>query len=82
MLNKQKILTLLSKRLNRQCSEKVLLQMWNDGWLEKRTIEKLYVNHEIDRRVRDGEPKTKIMEQLSKELNCSYEKIRGIAYGK
>ena len=56
--------------------------MWNDGWLEKRTIEKLYVNHEIDRRVRDGEPKTKIMEQLSKELNCSYEKIRGIAYGK
>jgi hypothetical protein len=78
----QKFLTLLFKKLQRQCSEKALLQMWNEGLLNLKAIEKLYVCHEIERRVRDGEHKTKAMEQLADELSCSYEKIRAIVYGK
>ncbi|MBQ2027374.1 MAG: hypothetical protein II214_05695 [Alistipes sp.] len=56
--------------------------MWEQGLLNKRAIERLYINSEIDRRVRAGEIKTNAMKQLSLELDCSYEKIRALVYNK
>jgi hypothetical protein len=56
--------------------------MWEQGLLDKRAIERLYINSEIERRVRDGEAKTRAMQQLSCELGCSYEKVRAVVYNK
>ncbi|MBP3551172.1 MAG: hypothetical protein J6J57_05960 [Alistipes sp.] len=82
MQNRQKFVTQLFRKLKQQCPESVLLQMWNEGLLDKKAVEKLYIISEIERRVRNGEIKTKVMEHLSNELSCSYEKIRGIVYHK
>lgn len=82
MQNRQKFVTQLFRKLKQQCPESVLLQMWNEGLLDKKAVEKLYIISEIERRVRNGEIKTKVMGHLSNELNCSYEKIRGIVYHK
>ena len=56
--------------------------MWNENLLDKRALERLYINSEVDRRVRAGEGKTKAIEQISQELGCSYEKARGAVYNK
>lgn len=54
--------------------------MWQRGLLNKRAIEKLYIKEEVGRRVRAGEVKVRAIQQLSEELNCSFEKVRAAVY--
>ena len=56
--------------------------MWNDKLLDIKALERLYIDNEVEHRVRTGEIKTKAMEQLSVELGCSYEKVRAAVYHK
>jgi hypothetical protein len=56
--------------------------MWQRGLLNRVAIERLYIQNEVNRRVRGGEAKMRAIEQLSSELGCSYEKVRGAVYSK
>lgn len=56
--------------------------MWQRGLLNRVAIERLYIQNEVNRRVRGGEAKMRAIEQLSSELGCSYEKVRGVVYSK
>lgn len=56
--------------------------MWRQGLLNRVALERLYINNEVARRVRGGEGKIRAIEQISNELECSYEKVRGVVYGK
>lgn len=82
MMNKRKFLTSLLKRVEARTFSESVDAMWEQGLLNKRAIERLYINSEIERRVRAGEVKTKAMQQLSYELGCSYEKVRAVVYNK
>ena len=82
MMNKRKFLTSLLKRVEARTFGESVDAMWEQGLLNKRAIERLYINSEIERRVRAGEVKTKAMQQLSHELGCSYEKVRAVVYNK
>lgn len=82
MYNKRKLLIALSKQIEQGAPMEVLEQMWREQLLDKTAVEKLYIRTEVERRVRAGEGKTKAMEQLSAELNCSYEKVRTAVYSK
>lgn len=75
------LIALLSK-IGRSPLTDAVEQMWNENLLDKRALERLYINAEVERRVRAGEGKTKAIEQLSQELGCSYEKARGAVYNK
>ena len=81
-MHKRKLLTTLLKRVEQHSVRESLNLMWEQGLLNKKPIERLYINSEVDRRVRAGEIKTNAMKQLSLELNCSYEKIRALVYNK
>ena len=81
-MHKRKLLTTLLKRVEQHSVRESVNLMWEQGLLNKRAIERLYINSEIDRRVRAGEIKTNAMKQLSLELDCSYEKIRDLVYNK
>ena len=82
MDNKRKLLISLYDKIGRSNLPDAIEQMWNEGLLDKRALERLYIGTEIGRRVRAGEVKTQAIEQLSRELNCSYEKIRAAVYHK
>jgi len=56
--------------------------MWDEGLLNRKALERLYIGKEVERRVRAGEMKVRAIEQLSEELGCSYEKIRAAVYQK
>lgn len=56
--------------------------MWQRGLLNRVAIERLYIQNEVNRRVRGGEAKMRAIEQISSELGCSYEKVRGVVYSK
>lgn len=56
--------------------------MWQRGLLNRVAIERLYIQNEVNRRVRGGEAKMRAIEQISSELGCSYEKVRGVVYNK
>ena len=56
--------------------------MWQRGLLNRVAIERLYIQNEVNRRVRGGEAKMRAIEQISSELECSYEKVRGVVYSK
>ncbi len=81
-MNKRKFLNSLLKRVEQRSINESVNLMWEQGLLDKRAIERLYINSEIERRVRDGEAKTRAMQQLSCELGCSYEKVRAVVYNK
>lgn len=79
---KRKLLcSLLNKVQQRPLTEAVEL-MWESDLLNKKALEKLYIDNEIERRVRAGEVKVRAMEQLSTELGCSFEKVRSAVYSK
>ncbi|MBQ3027033.1 MAG: hypothetical protein IJD27_05840 [Alistipes sp.] len=79
---KRKLLrSLLNKVQQRPLNEAVEL-MWESDLLNKKALEKLYIDNEIERRVRAGEVKVRAMEQLSTELGCSFEKVRSAVYSK
>ena len=82
MDNKRKLLISLYNKIGRSNLTDAIEQMWNEGLLDKRALERLYIGTEIGRRVRAGEVKTQAIEQLSRELNCYYEKIRAAVYHK
>ena len=72
---------MLEKIQNKSLPEAVEM-MWQQGFLNKVALERLYINNEVQHRVRIGESKVKAIEQLSKEMSCSYEKIRAAVYNK
>ena len=82
MYHKRKLLIALLNKIGRSPLPDAIEQMWNESLLDKRALERLYINSEVERRVRAGESKTKAIEQLSRELGCSYEKARGAVYYK
>ena len=80
MRNRRKLLISLLDRIKHKNITAAVEQMWNEGLLNRTAIERLYIDSEVGRRVRAGESKTKAIEQLSNELNCSYEKVRAAVY--
>lgn len=82
MYHKRKLLIALSDKITNRNLDRAVEQMWNEGLLNITALERLYINNEIVRRVRAGEGKAKAMEQLSVELNCSYQKVRAAVYYK
>ena len=82
MQNKRKLLISLLDRIEQNNLTSAVEQMWNEGLLDRTAVERLYIEREVSRRVRAGESKTKAIEQLSNELNCSYEKVRAAVYHK
>ena len=82
MRNKQKFLNALLERVQKKSLYEAVEQMWNEGLLNLKKLEQLYTVEEVGRRVRVGETKIRAIEQLSEELNCSYEKIRAAVYQK
>lgn len=82
MKNKRKLLIALLNNVGQSRLSDAVERMWQEGLLDRRALERLYISAEVDRRVRAGESKTKAIEQLSKELGCSYEKARGAVYYK
>lgn len=82
MRNKQKLLNSLLSRVRQKSLHGAIEQMWEEGLLNQTAIERLYIGHEVERRVRAGEGKMRAIEQLSAELGCSYEKVRAAVYQK
>lgn len=82
MQNKRKLLIALFNKIEARTLTEAVEQMWNEELLDRKALERLYIGSEIERRVRAGEVKTKAIEQLSEELNCSYEKVRTAVYRK
>ena len=82
MKNKRKLLIALLNRVGESRLSEAIERMWQEELLDRRALERLYINAEVDRRVRAGESKTKAIAQLSQELGCSYEKARGAVYYK
>jgi hypothetical protein len=82
MKNKRKLLIALMNKIGRNPLPEAIEQMWQEELLDRRALERLYINSEVERRVKAGESKTKAIEQLSRELCCSYEKARGAVYYK
>jgi hypothetical protein len=79
---KRKLLIALLNRVGENRLSDAIERMWQEELLDRRALERLYINAEVDRRVRAGESKTKAIEQMSRELGCSYEKARGAVYYK
>lgn len=79
---KRKLLIALLNRVGENRLSDAIERMWQEELLDRRALERLYINAEVDRRVRAGESKTRAIEQLSRELGCSYEKARGAVYYK
>ena len=75
------LISLLNVVQNKSLSDAVK-EMWQQGLLNKVALERLYINNEVQRRVRAGEIKVRAIDQLSKEMNCSYEKVRAAVYNK
>lgn len=82
MYQKRKLLIALLNKVGRNQLHDAIEQMWSEGLLDRRALERLYINSEVERRVKAGEGKTRAIEQLSQELGCSYEKARGAVYYK
>jgi hypothetical protein len=61
---KKLIRSLLDKVYNKSLSEAVDI-MWQQGLLNRVALERLYINNEVQRRVRAGEVKVRAIEQLS-----------------
>lgn len=79
---KRKLLIALLNKVGGSRLSDAIEKMWQEELLDRRALERLYINAEVDRRVRAGESKTKAIAQLSQELGCSYEKARGAVYYK
>jgi hypothetical protein len=82
MQHKRKLLIALFNKIKSRSLTDAVEQMWNEGMFDQKALERLYIGSEIERRVRAGEAKTKAIEQLSEELNCSYDKVRTAVYRK
>ena len=78
----RKLLTSLLEKIQNKSLPEAVEMMWQQGFLNKVALERLYINNEVQHRVRIGESKVKAIEQLSKEMSCSYEKIRAAVYNK
>jgi hypothetical protein len=82
MNNRRKLLNSLLLQIGHKNIGCAIEQMWNEGFLNQRALEQLYISKEVEHRVRAGEKKVRAIEQLSKEMGCSYEKVRAVVYQK
>lgn len=81
-LSERKLLISLLDRVQNKSLFEAVEAMWQLGLLNRVALERLYINNEVQRRVRAGEIKVRAIDQLSKEMNCSYEKVRAAVYNK
>lgn len=79
---KRKLLTSIFDNIKSKSSVETVEYMWDRGLLNRSAVERLYISREVERRVRAGETKYAAIQQLSSELNCSYEKVRNAVYYK
>ncbi len=80
--NDRKLLISLFDNIRAKSSTEAVEYMWHNGLLNRTAVERLYIGNEVARRVRAGESKCAAIQQLSSELNCSYEKVRTAVYHK
>lgn len=78
----RKLLISLLDQVRDQSLTEAVKTMWQQGLLNRVALERLYINNEVQRRVRAGEIKVRAIDQLSKEMGCSYEKVRAAVYDK
>lgn len=78
----RKLQLLLLNMVKNKSLPEAITTMWRGGLFNKVALERLYINDEVQRRVRGGETKVRAIEQLSKEMSCSYEKARAAVYKK
>lgn len=78
----RKLLTSVLLSVEHKSLPEAVAVMWQQGLLNRRAVERLYINNEVHRRVRAGEMKVRAIEQLSNEMSCSYEKVRAAVYSK
>lgn len=76
MKNRQKLINSLLNQIGHKSIGVAIEQMWNEGFLNQKALERLYIGKEVEHRVRAGESKVRAITQLAEELGCSYEKIR------
>ena len=81
LIERKLLISLLGIVQNKSLSEAVKM-MWQQGLLNRTALERLYIGNEVQRRVRAGEVKVRAIDQLSREMNCSYEKVRAAVYNK
>jgi hypothetical protein len=81
LIERKLLHSVLSEVQNKSLAEAVTI-MWQQGLLNRIAVEKLYINTEVDRRVRSGEMKVEALRQISNEMECSYEKVRAAVYSK
>lgn len=82
MNNRRKLLNSLLLQIGHKNIGCAIEQMWNEGFLNQRALEQLYIGREVEHRVRAGETKARAIEQIATELGCSYEKVRAAVYQK
>ncbi|MBR2031877.1 MAG: hypothetical protein IKA04_06645 [Alistipes sp.] len=78
--NDRKLLSSLRDAIGAKRGMEVVEYMWQRGLCNRPAVERLYFATEVERRVRAGETKCRAIEQLSKEMSCSYEKVRTAVY--
>ena len=80
--NERKLFISLLHRVEQKSPREAVEYMWQSGLVNRKAIERIYINSEVSRRVRLGESKCKAIEQVSKEMECSFEKVRAAVYSK
>jgi hypothetical protein len=80
--NERKLVTVLLNNVRHKSLPEAVSMMWRQGLLNKSALERLYITSEVEHRVRNGETKSRAIEHLSKEMSCSYEKVRAVVYNK
>ena len=81
LIERKMLHSVLSGVQNKSLTEAVAL-MWQQGLFNRTAVEKLYINAEVNRRVRAGELKVEALRHISNEIECSYEKVRAAVYSK
>ena len=81
LIERKMLHSVLSGVQNKSLNEAVAL-MWQQGLFNRAAVERLYINAEVNRRVRAGELKVEALRHISNEIECSYEKVRAAVYSK
>ena len=76
----RKIYVVLNNRLQGKSKEKTVDWLWQEGLLDFTRLEQLYIREKVQHLVDCGTPKMEAIDQLAREMNCSFEKARNATY--
>lgn len=79
-LQERRLVAVLLNNLRNKSLTDAVSMMWRQGLLNRTALERLYITAEVEHRVRNGETKSGAIERISKEMSCSYEKVRAAVY--